>query len=225
MADSNEAKLASVGLLEEQWILRDSLAQVLEQHGHPVTLSCGNPREVIEALAMGGSAEILIADVGPFGEDGWKALFYLREWHPHLRLLLLSSSHDPAELERTQRLGASGFLHKDFSGTGQLLETLARISGGDRVFPVADFTLARPAGSNGQLPEQSTRLRSLTTRELEVLRHIGSGCDNLKIAALLNISERTVRAHVSNLYRKLGPENRTQLALLCRELGIAPTRT
>jgi DNA-binding CsgD family transcriptional regulator len=65
-------------------------------------------------------------------------------------------------------------------------------------------------------------LAHLSAREHEVLRYVAGGADNLKIAACLGITERTVRAHVSALYRKLGGENRAQLALRGRELGARP---
>ena len=62
----------------------------------------------------------------------------------------------------------------------------------------------------------------LSARERQVLTYLSAGADNLKISICLKISERTVKAHVSSLYRKLGQENRTQLALLARQLGVRP---
>jgi DNA-binding NarL/FixJ family response regulator len=73
-------------------------------------------------------------------------------------------------------------------------------------------------------PPRSSRSRTLpakiTPRELEVLARVAAGEDNLKIAMLLGITERTVKAHVGALYQKLGMENRVQLALLARDLGV-----
>ncbi len=71
-------------------------------------------------------------------------------------------------------------------------------------------------------PQGSPALARLSEREREVLTYVAAGADNLKIAAHLGIRERTVKAHVSALFRKLDCENRTQLALLARELGVAP---
>ncbi|HVG60038.1 MAG TPA: helix-turn-helix transcriptional regulator, partial [Hyalangium sp.] len=65
-------------------------------------------------------------------------------------------------------------------------------------------------------------LNSLTQREREVLAYVAGGADNLKIAAHLQIAERTVKSHVTQLYRKLGAENRTQLALRACHLGVRP---
>ncbi len=63
-------------------------------------------------------------------------------------------------------------------------------------------------------------LDKLSAREREVLGFISAGYDNLKIAATLDITERTVRAHVSNLYRKLESENRASMALLGYRMGL-----
>jgi DNA-binding NarL/FixJ family response regulator len=65
-------------------------------------------------------------------------------------------------------------------------------------------------------------LSALTQREREVLAYVAGGADNLKIAAHLQIAERTVKSHVTQLYRKLGAENRTQLALRACHLGVRP---
>lgn len=213
-----------VALLEDQRVFRDSLAAVLEHSGYRICATCGRSQEAVDALAS-SPPDIFLVDLGRAvadggGDDGWKTINFIREWYPHVRIVVLSGTRDPQDLERAQRMGVHGYLSKDDVSTAELLQSLARVTQGERVFPLAQFSLGPLARAN--VPEQPARLRSLTSRELEVLRYVGVGYDNLKIAACLNISERTVRAHVSNLYRKLGPENRTQLALLCREFGLTP---
>jgi DNA-binding NarL/FixJ family response regulator len=72
------------------------------------------------------------------------------------------------------------------------------------------------------VPAQVPGLAALTPRERQVLRFVVAGADNLKIAAHLAIRERTVKAHVSNLFRKFNCENRVQLAMRASRLGIQP---
>ncbi|WP_274379774.1 helix-turn-helix domain-containing protein [Myxococcus xanthus] len=60
----------------------------------------------------------------------------------------------------------------------------------------------------------------MTPREREVLGYIAAGADNLRIAACLGITERTVKAHITAIYKKVGSENRTQLAVLGCQLGV-----
>ena len=94
-------------------------------------------------------------------------------------------------------------------------------AGGVRLFPssLAQTSLRpEPQPASGPAP----LLARLSLRERQVLSLIGAGADNLKIAAQLDISERTVKAHVTGLYRKTQVENRTQLAILAREVGLRP---
>lgn len=65
-------------------------------------------------------------------------------------------------------------------------------------------------------------IKKISPREKEVLSLVGTGADNLKIAALLGVSERTVKAHVSSMYLKIGAENRVELALIALRLRLRP---
>jgi DNA-binding NarL/FixJ family response regulator len=78
----------------------------------------------------------------------------------------------------------------------------------------------RPAAAGSPFDEFLPRARALSPREREVLAYIASGLDNLQIAAHLGVCERTVKSHVTALYRKLAQENRAQLALLGVRLGM-----
>jgi DNA-binding CsgD family transcriptional regulator len=83
-----------------------------------------------------------------------------------------------------------------------------------KVFPDGSEAETRRRRSRSRTENASTRsAAALSPRELEVLRHISAGTDNLKIAAVLGITERTVKAHVHSLYRKLQVENRVEMAL------------
>jgi DNA-binding NarL/FixJ family response regulator len=115
--------------------------------------------------------------------------------------------------------GAAGYLHKLSANGDGVLAAVRAVATGSRFFPaaVAGDHLLEPAPARSGGP-----LSRLTAREREVLTFVAGGADNLKIASFLQITERTVKAHVSSLYRKLGSENRTQLALLARQLGIRP---
>lgn len=213
----------TVALLEDQRVLRDSIADVLSQNGYKIRLSCGHPDELLGALAL-HRPQVCVMDLrltvnfdAP-AEEGWRTVRFVRQWYPDVKVVVLTGTHDPQDIDRAQHEGVAAFLSKDSISTQELLDALGRVSRGERVFPVTTSFLA----PSRHMPETPEPVKLLTTRELEVLRYVASGYDNMKIAACMNISERTVRAHVSNLYRKLGPENRAQLALMARELGVKP---
>ena len=106
-----------------------------------------------------------------------------------------------------------GLLSKQVSTPDAVAEALQAAASGQRRFPLE---LAEPVAPRTAEPS------ALTAREREVLGCIASGHDNLKIAAMMAISERTVKSHVASIYRKLRLENRVQLAIRARELGISP---
>ncbi len=111
--------------------------------------------------------------------------------------------------------GARGFVPKGVGTLEGFKEAIRAVARGSEVFP---FEMARhePRFSGDAL-------KNLTPREREVLSLVAAGADNLMFAAVLGITERTVKAHVSALYDKLQlAENRAQLALLARDLGVSP---
>lgn len=215
-----------VAILEDQRLMRDSLAELLATSGIKVVLSAGDPQTFLSRLHQ-EPPEVAIIDLTLESEDGLTVsdgvvvLRELRQWHPDVRTLVLSGNRNPQVIERCYQEGAAGYLYKLSTDPESLIAAIRAIARGDRLVPLQ---LAHSAGDrlpNGQ-DSGSSNLLHLTAREREVLGYIAGGADNLKIATFLKISERTVKAHVSSLYRKLGPENRAQLALLARQLGVRP---
>src|SRR5205823_4283287 len=158
-----------------------------------------------------------------FGAGSVGAMTVVEEAHqlyPEVRILVLSATLDTDAMDRCFRAGAAGFLDKSSARVEALIDAISAIARGNNVFPAhAVESLLRAAGRRN---EGSELLRGLSEREREVLAYLSIGSDNTQIAQKLEISERTVKAHVSNLYRKLGQDNRTQLALLARQSGIRP---
>ena len=209
----------SLALLEDHRVLRETLQDVLEHNGFRIPLASAEPREVMDGLAI-TRPELVVVGLrsGPdeSEDSGWRTVQFIAEWYPSIRQVILAEARIADEVERAPSLGASAYLSKETLGTAELMEALRRVHRGESVFPGAVET--RVAESLAPVPLGP--LSQLTPREVEVLRCIASGFDNLKIAACLEVSERTVRSHVSNLYKKLNAENRTQLALLGREFGL-----
>lgn len=210
-----------VALLEDQRLMRDSLAELLGAAGLQIVLSAGDPAAFLSRIHQNPPDVALIdltleSEDGLTVTDGVAVLRELRQWHPDVRALVLSGNRDPHVIERCYLEGVSGYLYKLSTDPESLIAAIRAVARGDRLVPLQ---LAHTAGDR---TETNSNLLHLTSREREVLGYIAGGADNLKIATFLKISERTVKAHVSSLYRKLGPENRAQLALLARQLGVRP---
>jgi two-component system nitrate/nitrite response regulator NarL len=213
-----------VTILEDHALMRQSLSEVLAQAGFEVVGQYEDP-EAFMAAVTADAPGVAIVDLvlqsraGGLARDGLTLLRELRARHPELFVLIFSGSADAATIERCYRDGASGFLDKLVTERDAVVNAVKAVARGERLFPLRIV----PSGLTAAPPEPvPPLLGSLSVREREVLTYVAAGADNLKIATLLQISERTVKAHVTSLYRKLRVENRTQIALAALSLGVRP---
>jgi DNA-binding NarL/FixJ family response regulator len=213
-----------VAILEDHRLVLETLTELLRQRGLQVVATASDPESFLGRIG-GQEVDVVLIDLvlnGPAGAydgGGVAILRELRQYHPNVRPIVLSGQQDPRVVDECLREGAWGFLDKQGGSLDAILDMIRAVASGKRLFTENMLTSAPERGSTGN---GVSLLDGLTVREREVLSYLSAGADNLKIASHLRISERTVKAHVSNLYRKLGPENRAQLALLARQLGLHP---
>lgn len=156
--------------------------------------------------------DVVLLDVHMPGGGGLEVLRQVAEKRPVQRFLALSVSDAPEDVIAIIRAGARGYVTKTISGE-ELADAVRRIADGDAVFSprLAGFVL--DAFAAGAAPvEVDEELEQLTAREREVLRHIARGYLYKEIAARLNISTKTVEAHVSAVLRKLQLSSRHELS-------------
>jgi len=154
--------------------------------------------------------------------DGIRATREIVAQWPAARILILTSYSDDAQIFEAFHAGALGFVLKQDVGQ-KLVEALQQIHAGQS--PLNSTVTLRLMQSlairNTATPREATLETQLTERELEIARLVARGYDNQNIADALNISVRTVGTHVSNILRKAGVSNRTQLARLMLRQGLA----
>ncbi len=208
-----------LAILAPQALIRECIGRVVTSAGFDVAAESGDSTEFAHLIDQ-MRPRVALIDVGGRWEETIALVERIHEIHPDVALLVLADDVGPGVVDRCFGAGAQGCLDKRTATCEALVDGLLSVARGASIFPAASFEslLARR-------PEPDGRVRilgQLSVREREVLAFIAAGADNLKIASHLGISERTVKAHVSSLYRKLNQENRTQIALLARELGIRP---
>ncbi len=157
--------------------------------------------------------DVVLLDVHMPGGGGLEVLRQVAEKRPAQRFLALSVSDAPEDVIAIIRAGARGYVTKTISGE-ELADAVRRISDGDAVFSprLAGFVLDAFASISGPVEVSDPELEQLTAREREVLRHIARGYLYKEIAARLNISTKTVEAHVSAVLRKLQLSSRHELS-------------
>ncbi len=163
------------------------------------------------------SVEIVLMDLGLPGTDGIEATKTIKEKHPSIKVVILSSHEQEEEVIKALKAGASAYCTKDIAPE-KLIEIVESILHGAAWFDpkVAQYVL-RAATSNNTPDQQKvtdeTTTSSLTSREKQVLKLISDGLSNSEIAKKLEVSINTTKAHVCNILHKLGVQDRTQAAI------------
>jgi DNA-binding NarL/FixJ family response regulator len=151
--------------------------------------------------------------------------------HPDIPVVVLSATENQHTMQRAIEHGAAGFIPKSCANS-VLLSALQLVLSGAVYIPsemlanAAHDKIGTTRGTDssriGQNPEAITR-EAFTGRQMDVLELLASGHSNKVIARELEVSEHTVKIHLSAIFRILGVNNRTEAAIACRELGFFTT--
>ena len=200
-------------VVDDHPVVRQGLVAVLgDQPDFVVAGSAGSAEEAL-ALAARERPDVVLLDLELPGLDGVGAIPRLLEANPEVRVLVFTAYDTDERVVGAIRAGAGGYLLK-----GASIEEIARAirtvrGGGSYLAPrVATALLAEV-----RTPRRGT---ALTERERAVLRLVADGLPTKQIARSLAISERTVKFHVTSIFRKLGAENRAQAVALAAERDL-----
>ena len=175
----------------------------------------------LEALDNDTGIELVLLDLHMPGANGLSGLAALRGQHPGVAVLVVSAHDTPAVVRRVLDHGAAGFISKSAAATriGEAITTV--LEGGEWVAPELAGSVRAEPGEAGDR-ELASKLASLTTQQFRVLGLLSEGLLNKQIADRLDIQERTVKAHVTAIFEKLGVRNRTQASNLMHSLDLSP---
>jgi DNA-binding NarL/FixJ family response regulator len=193
--------------------VRAELEPLLEISGE-----AGSVEEAVEAIEA-GRPDVVLLDVHMPDGGGVEVIRRIAASTGTPPCFLALSVSDAAEdVIAVIRAGARGYVTKSISGE-ELADAVRRVHGGDAVFSprLAGFVLDAFAGPG---PQPESELDALTTREREVLQHIARGYMYKEIALRLDISPKTVEAHVSSVLRKLQLSSRHELSRWAAERGL-----
>ena len=193
-------------VVDDHAIVRTGLSQLLGT-ADDIEL-VGAAGDGAEAVAMAAELrpDVVLMDLSMPGTDGIAATGQIVAADPGVHVLVLTSFSDQARILDALQAGAEGYLLKHSEPEVILAGVREIVAGGSPLDPKA----ARVLLTNRRSPGPETKL---TDREQEVLDMVGAGLPNKTIARRLGISERTVKAHLTNVYQRLGVTDRTQAAL------------
>jgi DNA-binding NarL/FixJ family response regulator len=194
--------------VDDHPVLREGLATMIGTQPDMVLVAeAETGRQAIELFEK-HRPDITLMDLRMADMNGIEAIQKIRENHPIARIIVLTTYLGDVQALRALKAGAMGYLMKA-TLRRDLLDTIRAVYAGQRrVPPEVASELAEHAMDD-----------SLTAREIEVLKHVASGCSNKIIAERLSISEDTVKGHVRNILSKLGASDRTHAVTIALKRG------
>ncbi|MGI8427795.1 MAG: response regulator [Solirubrobacteraceae bacterium] len=208
-------------IVDDHAVVREGLRAFLElQAGLEVVGEAGDGEHAVQQ-ALRLEPDVILMDLMMPKLDGIHAMRELRDVAPRSRVIVLTSFLDDDRLLPAIQAGAAGYLLKNVEPS-ELARAIHAAHDGEAILDPSVAAALVQAVARG--PSVEGAGERLTRREREVLERITRGQSNKRIALELEISERTVKAHVGHLLEKLGVSDRTQAAMLAVKNGLVETR-
>lgn len=225
----SEPRQIRILIADDHSVVRSGLRSILEMESDLALIGEASDGHEVLALAQELLPDLVLMDIKMGDWDGVTATRRIRSSVPSTRVIILTN-HDQDELVFSSiRAGASGYLLKEVTGA-QLANAIRTVADGfSLIYPsiaarvLDEFGRVRGSPAETGAPSETEGYHDLTARERAVLQLIAQGRSNKEIAGELNIGERTVKTHVSNIFSKLELTDRTQVALYAHKRGLAPT--
>lgn len=207
---------ARIIVADDHPLFREALQQALAPMMPGVSFAEAESFESLQrAVSDCEDADLVLLDLEMPGAQGFSVLTWLRNHYPALPVVVVSATSDAGVMRRAVDLGASGFIPKS-SPVETISDAIAAVLEGEIWLPEA--ALALDDAKLSEDDELARRVASLTPQQFRVLDMLSDGLLNKQIAAELQVSEATVKAHVTAIFRKLGVRSRTQAAVAARRI-------
>lgn len=209
-------------VVDDHPALRSGLSALLSQiEAGTTVLQAADGPEGLKLAQENPDLAAVFVDLMMPGMHGMMAIQEFIRQHPQLPVIVLSSSEDPHDVRRALAFGAFGYLPKSASPETILSALRLVLSGNVYVPPLLLHSTPSPVGAGAvNLNSQANGGFHLTDRQLVILRLLCQGLSNKEICCQLGLSEKTVKAHVSGIFKAMNVVNRTQAALAARHAGI-----
>ena len=213
-------------IVDDHALVRRGMGHVVREcFAQAKVVEAGNAAEALHVMGA-DDVDVALVDVRMPDSDGLELLHEMKQRWPDVPVIMLTSFDHAHYVRRALAEGAAGYMLKD--ATPEDLEQAIKVamSGGGNVLSprvIQNLFEAMDAGGppeNGEVVHRPAS--SLTQRETDILALLAEGKSNRDISRALFLSEKTVKAHLAAIFRKLGVTNRTQAAMAAVSMGIGP---
>jgi DNA-binding NarL/FixJ family response regulator len=203
-------------IVDDHPLFRDALRHALAGGGTDLEIAeAGSLDSLIAHLRDHEACDLVLLDLRMPGVEGFSGLIYLRTEYPNIPVVVVSANEDAGIVRKSLDLGASGFIPKSSNPAAIVAAVETVLKGG--VWPSPAAGLSGP--SDPMTAGIAKRVATLTAQQIRVLMMLRNGLLNKQIAHELDISEATVKAHVSAILQKLEVASRTQAVIAANRLA------
>lgn len=196
-------------IIDDHELVREGLAELLGRDARVEIVGKAETGDEGIRIFLDQRPDVTLVDLRMAPTDGVTVITRLRSEHPDARIIMLTSYDTDEDIYRGLKAGAASYLLKDVA-LEELVQTISAVHRGEKRIPPAIAAKLAEHMSNPQL----------TPRQVDTLRLIVAGLSNQEIAARLNITEGTVKAHVKAILAKFGARDRAQAASVALKRGI-----
>lgn len=205
-------------IADDHPLFREALSSALKPlfEGLEV-LEVGSAAGLIELISKNNNIDLLLLDLSMPGANWFDTLISVKQRFPGLPIVMVSANDDIDVISQAITLGASGYITKS-TPTDSIAEAIDIVLSGEQWLPVE--IAAQMTEHSGDMNDMLHRFKELTPKQVSVLKFVRAGLMNKQIAHELNVTEATVKAHISAALKKLNINTRTQAVLLMDKLQI-----
>jgi DNA-binding NarL/FixJ family response regulator len=214
---STAIKVARVLIADDQTLFRSGLARLLDEDARVQVVGQAVDGVSAVKMALALKPDVVLMDLKMPQLDGVEATRKIVAADPAIKVLILTTFDADSYVLQALRAGAYGYVLKD-SQPDAIVSSIIAVMAGERVMASAVANRVIDMITGASTPKEF--YDGLTAREIEILKLLAIGQANKQIAYRLNISEKTVRNHVSNMYEKLHIYDRTQAVLYAVRKGL-----
>ncbi|ACM30218.1 response regulator transcription factor [Agrobacterium sp. SHOUNA12C] len=203
----------SLAVIDDHPLFREGVVRSLVEIGGFSIVGEGSTKDDAVRIVAESRPDVLLMDISMPG-GGLEAIPLILEHVPDQKIVMLTVSEASDDVTTALRSGAKGYVLKGV-GSRTLAEILRTVASGETY--VAPTLSARLISGQGAAPAKADLIRELTDRESEVLQLVATGLSNKQIGLKLDLHEKTVKHHMTQIFTKLGVANRTEAAMVFRD--------